>query len=227
MIKAVIFDFDGLIVETEVPDFQAWQEIYQRYDQRLELETWLPSIGIGPSSNPFDPLEELERRLGHPVEREQLRQQQERRYAELAALQPVAEGVEEYLREAVRLGLKLGVASSSPRQWVTGHLERLGLKPYFSCIRCGDEVRQTKPDPAVYLSVLQCLAVQPEEALALEDSPNGLRAARRAGLYCVVVPSTLTQQASFEGAHLRLRSLKERSLTEVLQLVSAARPEGS
>jgi HAD superfamily hydrolase (TIGR01509 family) len=221
MIKALIFDFDGLILETELPEFQALQEIYQLYGQTLPLEAWLPYIGIGPTSNPFDPLAELEKQLGQPLDRQHLEELLQRRYRELAEAQPIAAGVEEYIQEARQLGLKLGVASSSPRRWVVGHLERLGLRQHFACICCGDEVRVTKPDPEVYQRVLECLEVAPEEAIALEDSPNGVRAARGAGIFCVAVPSALTRQASFAEASLCLHSLAEMPLSELIERTAA------
>ncbi len=229
MITALIFDFDGLMLETEVPEFLAWQELYERYGQRFELEAWLPYIGIGPTSNPFDPLRELERRLGRSFsleERESLRQARRERCRQLLEGQAVAEGVLDYLEAAQRLGLRLGVASSSSRRWVVGHLERLGLRSRFQCICCGDDVQVTKPDPAVYLAVLSCLGVRAEEAIALEDSPNGVRAARRAGIFCVAVPSVLTRQAAFsEDAtpDLQLGTLSALSLEELLQRIDALR----
>ncbi|MBX5448476.1 HAD family hydrolase [Thermogemmatispora sp.] len=229
MITALIFDFDGLILETELPEFLAWQQLYALYGQRFELEAWLPYIGIGPTSNPFDPLRELERRLGHvfsPEEREALRQSRREYCRQLLEGQAVAEGVLDYLEAAERLGLLLGVASSSSRRWVVGHLERLGLRSRFQCICCGDDVHVTKPDPAVYLAVLRCLGVRPEEAIALEDSPNGVRAARRAGIFCVAVPSVLTRHATFSDdatPDLQLPSLSALPLEELLQRISALR----
>ena len=97
-------------------------------------------------------------------------------------------GVLDYLRDAHRLGLKVGLASSSSCAWVEGHLVRLGLREYFDCVRARDDVSITKPDPALFLSAVETLGVQPCEAIAFEDSRNGLIAARRAGLHCVAVP---------------------------------------
>ncbi|WP_376795675.1 HAD family hydrolase [Thermogemmatispora sp.] len=229
MITALIFDFDGLILETELPEFLAWQELYERYGQRFELEAWLPYIGIGPTSNPFDPLRELERRLGRSFpldERESLRQMRRERCRQLLEGQEVAAGVLDYLEAAARLGLRLGVASSSSRRWVVGHLERLGLRSRFECICCGDDVHVTKPDPAVYLAVLRCLGVRAEEAIALEDSPNGVRAARRAGIFCVAIPSVLTRHAAFsEDAtpDLQLETLSALPLEDLLRRVEERR----
>ena len=118
--------------------------------------------------------------------------------------------------EARRLGLGLGVASSSDRRWVEGHLERLGLHAHFDVIRCADDVPRVKPDPALYRAVLDAMGVRPEEAVALEDSPNGVLAAKRAGLACVAVPNPLTARLDLSAADLRVASLAELSLPELL-----------
>ena len=203
MMRAVIFDFDGLILDTEGPIFQSWQEIYQAYDLSLTIEEW--SKIIGGNDFPFNPLE----RLPASVDRQALAGQQRRRESDLIAHQPVMPGVAAYLEDARRLGLKIGLASSSPCDWVTGHLDRLGLIQYFDCILASDDVRRTKPDPELYLAVLAALDVQPSQAFALEDSPNGIRAARQAGLFCVAVPNHLTRQMDTTHADLHLASLSD------------------
>jgi HAD superfamily hydrolase (TIGR01509 family) len=125
----------------------------------------------------------------------------------------------EYLESARRLGLRLAVASSSPRSWVAGHLERLRLIDHFEALACGDEVPRTKPDPAVYQAALAALGLGPQEVIALEDSPNGSLAASRAGIFCVAVPHELTRSGSF-AAELQVDSLTEMSLEELLALVA-------
>jgi beta-phosphoglucomutase-like phosphatase (HAD superfamily) len=112
--------------------------------------------------------------------------------------------------------LKIGLASSSPCEWVEGHLERLGLRPYFESIIASDDVVLTKPDPALYTSACAALGVEPGRAVALEDSPNGALAAKRAGLHCVAVPNELTKFLPFPAVDLRLDSLAEMSLDDLL-----------
>ena len=108
--------------------------------------------------------------------------------------QPVLPGIEDRIADAQRLGLKLGVASSSPRAWVTGHLERLGLLRHFHAVCCRDDadVGALKPDPAVYVAALRALDVAPSEAIAFEDSPRGVEAATRAGVFTVAIPNDIT-----------------------------------
>jgi HAD superfamily hydrolase (TIGR01509 family) len=221
MIQAIIFDFDGLIIETELPDFQSWQEIYQHYGGTLPLTTWLPLIGTGSSSRTFHPHDYLEAQLGRSLNREAIRAQRRQRYAELVEAQPLLPGVEAVIAEANRYGLQLAVASSSSREWVTGHLARRGLEAHFDCIVCGDEVAQAKPSPDVYHAILTKLGIQANQAIAFEDSPNGVQAAKQAGIFCVAIPNPLTQQFPFDQADLRLISLADLSLEELLKSVSS------
>jgi HAD superfamily hydrolase (TIGR01509 family) len=130
--------------------------------------------------------------------------------------QPVLPGVLDYLEGARRLGLRVGLASSSSCEWVLGHLSRLGLLNYFHEIRASEDVKRTKPDPALYLQVLHGLGVPAEQGVALEDSPNGILAAKRAGLFCVAVPNALTRRLPLDHADLRLESLADLPLESLL-----------
>jgi HAD superfamily hydrolase (TIGR01509 family) len=214
MIRALIFDFDGLILETEGPSYRSWEQVYRSFGFPLPFSTW--STIIGTSKGGFDPQQELERLVGGAVDWERVdskRREHERGLIEALPIQP---GVEQYLKDARRLGLKTGLASSSSCRWVMGHLTQRGLVEYFDCIRGSDDVHRTKPDPELYLSVLKELGIRGDEAIALEDSPNGIRAAKEAGLYCVAVPNPLTRQLALSEADLQLESLGELPLEELL-----------
>ncbi len=212
--KALIFDFDGTTLDTEVPEFQSWQEIYQAHSCELPLATWAKCIGT--SVDAFDPYIYLEKQYGRTIDRESIRQRHHHRTVELIAGQVVREGVTEYLAEAKRLGLKLAIASSSGHSWVDTHLARLGLLEYFDVIKCRDDVKRVKPDPELYLATLQALDIQSEEAIVFEDSPNGVLAANRAGIFCVVVPNPMTRDLPLDHANLRLNSLAELPLEKLL-----------
>ncbi len=216
-IRGLVFDFDGLILETEEPDYQAWQEVYSAFGCTLPLAKWATHIGTAEAT--FNPYDELEAQLGRPVDRAAIRAQRRRRFADLVAAQAVLPGVLEYLTVAERLGLRLGVASSSSREWVVGHLGRLGLADRFATIACADEAPHTKPDPALYLVVLTALDLRADEAIALEDSPNGIVAAKRAGLYCVAVPNAMTRHLPLEAADLRLASLADLPLSLLVEKI--------
>src|SRR5260370_18533344 len=121
--------------------------------------------------------------------------------------QRVLPGVVQRLDEARELGMKLGVASSSTGDWVRGHLVRLGILDRFDCLRCRDDVEHAKPEPDLYVAVLHCLGVTPAEAIAIEDSPNGVTAANRPGMRCVAIPTTITARPTLSQAPLLLTSL--------------------
>lgn len=216
-IQGLLFDFDGLILDTEECEFLSWQEMYKEHNAILPLEQWAVCIGGG--SELFDVYGYLEEQIGQPIVREEIAARRRKRHLELLALKETLPGVENYIADAKRLGLKLGVASSSSRAWVTGHLERLGLLSSFDYIRCGDEVTRKKPDPELYQAVLDGLGIQANQAIALEDSPNGVRAAQRAGIFCVAIPNIITGQLDLAHADMRLGSMADMPLERLIKIV--------
>jgi HAD superfamily hydrolase (TIGR01549 family) len=220
MIKALIFDFDGLILETESPVYQSWRELYEAYGCQISPIHWAKLIGTGDWA--FDPLEEIEQQSGCKLERAALSAARRQREMELIDLQSARPGVESYLKDAKRLGLKVGLASSSSCEWVTGHLSRLGLLEYFDIVNASDDVRFTKPDPELYLLTLEALGASTDQAIVFEDSPNGVMAARRAGLFTVAVPNEMTRQLDLSQASLQLDSLADLPLEALLRKVNGA-----
>ena len=219
-VRGVIFDFDGLILDTESPEFTSWRDIFSEHGCVLSLEDWAVCIG---TADVFDPCAHLEAQLGRVVDRDALRTERRRRSDALIAAQMPMPGVVERIAEARAIGLKLAVASSSSRSWVEGHLTRLDLARHFHCIRCSDHVEQVKPDPALYRLALEGLGLGPENAIAFEDSPNGILAAKRAGLFCVAVPNDATRELALDAADLRLESLREISLEALVAEVERRR----
>ncbi|GAC1354309.1 MAG: HAD family hydrolase [Ktedonobacteraceae bacterium] len=219
MIHALIFDFDGLILDTEESEFQTWQEVYAEHNARLPLDQWATAIGGGLEA--FDVYGYLEAQIGRTIQREDIAVRRRERNRELLALKTVLPGVETYLVEAKRLGLKRAVASSSSRAWVTDHLSRLGLLESFDYLRCGDEVTHRKPDPELYLDVLKEFGITGDQAIVLEDSPNGVRAAQAAGIFCVAIPNVVTGQLPLDHADLRLASMADMPLEKLLALVES------
>jgi HAD superfamily hydrolase (TIGR01509 family) len=214
MIEAIIMDFDGVILETEGPIFQSWQEAYRKYGCRLTYEDWSAVIGI--ASGDFDPFAALEAQLGQPVDRAKEGANRLQRELELVYRQPVMPGVVEFLKEARLLGFKIGLASSSSYAWVGGHLTRLGLLEYFDVIRTNDDVKRGKPDPDLYLAALQGLHTRPDRAIALEDSYHGVRSAQLAGIFCVAVPTEMTRRLPVEQADLCIDSLTSLPLPKLI-----------
>ena len=224
VIKALVFDFDGLIVDTEVPIFRAWQRIYREHGQELPLARWLTIIGT--ASGPFDPVIDLAKKTGAKLDGPELKALEVLYYQEATALQQLLPGVIDYLVTARQLGLKTAVASSSTRTWVMDHLNRFGIGGHFDAIVCREDVKRTKPDPDLYSTALQRLGARPDEAIAFEDSTNGIHAAKAAGLFCVVVPNLLTVDLDLTEADLRLLTLEAMPLREVINQASAARKRG-
>jgi HAD superfamily hydrolase (TIGR01509 family) len=222
MLQSLIFDFDGLILDTEWTEFQTWQEMCQRHNVELALETWLPCIGRGASTRVFDPYDYLQARAGTLLVREEVEAWCRRRNLELIGAQAILPGVKELIVEAKARNLRLAIASSSSRPWLELHLARLQLRDYFDALACGDEVTHTKPYPDLYLSALAKLGAHPGQTVAFEDSLNGMLAARSAHLFCVVVPGRLTQYLTFGETDLRLTSLAELTL-DTLELHLSAR----
>ena len=214
MIRALVFDFDGLILDTEEPVYRSWLEVYQAHGEELPFERWVQIVGS--TTTGFHPQHHLEERLGRPLPKEVLDRRIGRR-TEMILAKAVLPGVVQHLDAARDLGLKLGVASSSTREWVAGHLARLGILDRFECVRCRDDVEHAKPEPDLYLAVLECLGVQASEAVAIEDSPNGVSAAKRAGMRCVAIPNSITARLDLTAADVTLTSLADVSLRELLE----------
>jgi len=221
VIEALLFDFDGLLVDSESVAFQTWQEAYREHGAELAVERWAAAIG---TVGGFDPLEHLEESLGRAIDREAVERAQREREHALAVVQPFRPGVVKYLEEARAQGLRVAFVSSASNAWISGHLERLETVDGWACIVCanGDEAR-AKPRPTLYLEALENLGVAPEAAIAFEDSPNGVAAARAAEIFCVAVPNSVTAQLDLSEADLLVESLEAISLRELLRVVAERR----
>ncbi len=214
LIRALIFDFDGLILETEEPIYRSWKEVYEARGVALPFDLWVRTVGS--SNQAFHPQRYLEERLGVPLSQDVLDRRVARR-AEMVLAEPLRPGVVDMAKAARARGMKVGVASSSSRDWVKGHLGRLGILDRFDCVVCRDDVEHVKPEPDLYLASLACLGVAAAEAVAIEDSPNGVTAAKRAGLGCVAVPNRITSSLDLSQADLRLTSLADVTLPQLLE----------
>jgi HAD superfamily hydrolase (TIGR01509 family) len=219
-IKALIFDFDGLILDTETPEYQVWQTIYRENGFELPHEEWGKTIGGYGLSN-FDAAEHLARLTQGRPDSVSLRERHRSESAALTLAQPILPGVMDYLNAARRLGLKLAIASSSRHDWVERHAGRLGILACFDKVICADDVApgRTKPNPDLFLLALKQLEVRKDEAIVFEDSPNGVKAAQAAGIFVVAVPNPITSLLAIENANLTLTSLSDLSLAGLLDKV--------
>lgn len=214
--KALIFDFDGTILDTEYTEFLAWQELYAKHEAELTLEYWLPAVGTNDGG--FEPAQNLEQIIAKPLDHNRLEEWVKQRKSELnAQLQPLG-GVLDYLESAPKLGLRLALASSSRLPWVQGHLERLGLWQKFEVVRTKENVERTKPDPALFLQAAHGLGLEPHQTIVIEDSLNGVRAGKMAGAFTVAVPNRLTQHLDLSKADLILDCLCDLPLEQLLRI---------
>ena len=223
--RAIVFDLDGVVLDTESTDFAAWKRAYREHGQVLPADRWIEAIGSDGSR--FDPLLELRRRLGPALDEEAMQRARREHRDGLIARLSALPGVVELLDQADAAGVVTAVASSSERAWVELHLSTLGLRQRFSVLRCKEDVARVKPDPALYRTAVEALGVAPGDAVAIEDSPNGLAAARAAGLFCVAVPGPMTRGLDFSAAHLVLRSLADTSLAALRQAHRGRTPDRS
>lgn len=213
-IRAVVFDFDGLILDTEGPVFAAWQEQFEAHGcPPLTIEEWAAEIG---TTGGLDLVEIIRTRATLPFDEDAMHEQRRIRRDELLQRERARPGVHDWLDEADALGLGLAVASSSPAEWVEPLLERLGLRDRFAYVVCYDGDVPGKPAPDLYLAACAALGVDPDAAIAIEDSPHGVAAAKAAGLYCIVVPHAITERLDISAADLRLGSLADVTLRAVL-----------
>jgi HAD superfamily hydrolase (TIGR01509 family) len=216
---AVVLDFDGLIVDTESPIFANWQAVFREHGCELSLEDWERALG---SHGAYDPCAHLAELTGRSFDHAALREAVRARNSEACALQPLLPGVAELLDQARALGLGTAVASSSTRGWVEGWLERHGLRPAVDAVCGREDVARVKPEPDLFLLAATRLGVPPAACIVFEDSPNGIRAAKRAGMACVAVPNPVTARLRLPDPDLVLPSLAGVNLTELVERLGRA-----
>jgi HAD superfamily hydrolase (TIGR01509 family) len=209
-LEAVLFDFDGLLVDTETAAFEAWREVFAEQGHVLSVSEWLPNVGANPE--PFDPRARLEELVGTalPWEAVNARRRAVRRRRCLPC-----PGARELLAGAVSLGLRTGLVSNSAWTWVEEHLELAGLHFNFDTVVCREDGHPPKPAPDAYLAALEQLGVPAGAAIAFEDSPSGVAAARAAGVKCIVVPNPVTSMLDYDDADLIVGSLADVVLEEL------------
>jgi len=218
-IRALIFDFDGLILDTESPLFASWIEIFEHYGLTVKTEQWASLLGA--SADLPEAYDLLEAHLGSALDRDALHNQRMARELELLAKEEVLSGVRELIESAHKEGLGLAVASSSERSWVEGLLTQHDLIRFFDVIVCAEDVAKTKPAPDLFLKALIQLNMGPGEAIVFEDSQHGVRAAKTAGIFSIAVPNKVTRCLPFDEASLVVASIADHSLQEYIEMAEA------
>lgn len=215
MLKALIFDFDGLILDTETPEVLVWQSIYREHGFELPVHEWEKTIG-GYGISTFDAADHLSLLSQGRLDTVSMRTRHRREIDLLIHASPILPGVVNLIEHAREQGVAVAIGSSSPHSWVDAHAKRLGIYHYFKHIICQDDVApgRTKPNPDIYLKALEVLKVQNTEAVVFEDSLNGVEAARRAKIFVVAVPNPLTSKMGVTG-DLTVSSLADLSLQDL------------
>ncbi|MBL9200528.1 MAG: HAD-IA family hydrolase [Opitutaceae bacterium] len=211
MIRALIFDFDGLILDTETPLIDAYAEVHRRHGVAFDRGTLLRSVGHADFA--FDPWHGF----SPHADRAALEHECRAHKRELIARLPILPGVVALLDGARSSGLKTGVASNSEHWWVDSHLQRLGLWEKFDFVACREDAPSPKPEPDLYrLALNQLGGLRGPEAIAFEDSHTGSLAAKRANMWAVVAPNESTAHHDFAHADLRVGSLAEIELAALM-----------
>ncbi|WP_441907758.1 HAD family hydrolase [Paenibacillus sp. MCAF9] len=217
MIKALVFDFDGLIIDTETPSYYAFRQVYEEYG--VELPVTLYAKCVGTSLDQFNPYTYIADCVTETIDLAAVKAKFKEVYAELLKSADLRPGVIDYLNEAKRMNLKVGLASSSQLSWIKPYLVKHQLDHYFDKFSTADEVERVKPNPELYLLALQKLGVEASEAISFEDSLNGFLAAKAAGLHTVIVPNELTKDFAFMDYDLLIPSMADRSLSELIETI--------
>jgi HAD superfamily hydrolase (TIGR01509 family) len=206
---ALVFDFDGLVCDTETLEYESVRRVFADHGADLPLSDWLPAVGL---AEPPEWPAALESAVGRPLDRAELAAARRAHGAILRAELAALPGVGDLLAEAHTAGVPCGLASNSPREWVAAHLAHVGLATAFDAIVTVEDVSRPKPDPEPYRVALALLGAPAAASVALEDSATGVLAARRAGLYTVAVPGPMSAHHDFSAAELVVPSLAEVTL---------------
>lgn len=215
MIRALVFDFDGLIVDTETPLIDAYAAVHATHGVSFDRTLFIRNVGHAEYA--FDPWHGFSPhadRAALEIERKVIKD-------DLMIRQPVLPGVVGLLDGARQHGLRVGLASNSSHGWVESHLARLGLLDRFEFLACREDVPSPKPEPDLYKLVLNRFGLRGREAIAFEDSHTGALAAKRAHLWAVAVPGPSTLHHDFAHADLKATSLAEVSVDVLVRTFPA------
>ncbi len=210
MLRAVIFDFDGLLLDTESAEYEEWRHIFSSHGAHLSLQDWVKYVGTWVDASLLDLLDD---RTTRPFDRAELRRQHASAVRANVDSKSFCEGVTSLVPALRQAGLKVAIASNSDLPWVKSHLDHRNYRSNFDVICTRENVKHLKPDPDIYLLTLQKLGVKASEAVVFEDSLPGTTAALRAGIQVYVVPNSITVQSVFPAQATVLRSLADVSPT--------------
>ncbi len=205
--QAIIWDFDGTIIDSEWPHFVASRIACEHYGLELTLDRWQARIGIHNKTHWSEQM--ITDHIGVPADLDEVLERTRAHKNEMTFAQPIRDGVQALFKRSHGAGIPMAVASSSPTTWVGPHLERLELSRFVSALRTRDDVENAKPWPDVFLAAADALRIDPSACVAIEDSAAGAKAAKEAGMTCVVCPNPVTAGQDFAHADLVVESVAE------------------
>ncbi|TNJ64366.1 HAD family phosphatase [Paenibacillus hemerocallicola] len=218
MTKGIIFDFDGVILDTETIDYKVMCQIYEEYGAVLPLDMW--ARRVGGHKNNFDPYEYLISCTQNNLNKNDLKKYKKAKYEQCMANERLLPGVLSCLQSAKRMNIPVSIASSSPRKRIVELLGKFNIIDYFAYIVSSEDVVNVKPHPDLYLKAVSLMNLEPFDVIAIEDSPAGARAAKDADIYCIIVPNEMTRRFTFQNVDLQLNSLQEMELPDLLNYVN-------
>lgn len=220
VLRGLIFDFDGLIVDTETARYHAWKEVIESHGVELPLSVWQQNIGL--PSEAFNPLEYLKLKAQGPIDLNEVRKRKNKAFWSRMEGETLRPGIKDYLEQGRGRGLKMAICSSSPRRWIEQNLPKWGIDGQFDTVVTGSDVERIKPDPELYLKALEWLRLGAESCIAFEDSPKGVESAKAAGIFCVAIPNSITLETDLAGADVKVHSLMKLPLKELERRFSRA-----
>ena len=217
-LAAVIFDFDGVILDSETPEFESHRRIYERCGVPLAVEEWCEQIGIYVEGEENRWFRQLCDRSPDAPSREDYETERRRLFQELLSAEPMR-GIRELMQALREGGVPTAIASSAPSRWVVPAAQRIDVASLVNAIVSGDDVVRGKPAPDVYLEATRRLGVDPSRAVAIEDSGPGIASARAAGLKTVAIPHWLTERHELSAADLRVAHAGELTVERLATLL--------
>ena len=218
-VAAVIFDFDGIVLDSETPEYESHRRIYERCGVTLAVDEWCGVIGTWSEGHDEQWFNRLCAQSAEAPDRDAYFHERRRIFEEIVPAAPMR-GVQQLLTTLRQARIPAAIASSAPARWVVGAVDRLGLRPLLDAVVTGDEVARRKPAPDVYLEAARRLGVDPRRSIAIEDSSPGIAAARAAGMKAVAIPHWLTERHDLSGADLTVAHAGELTIERLAQLVT-------
>ena len=217
--EAVIFDFDGVVLDSETPEFESYRRTFERWGAPLTPEEWCNQIGIYRTDRDQHWFLQLCERSGQAVDQDAYEAEKRKVFLALVPPEPMP-GIRDLLEALRAADVPTAIASSAPARWVVPAAERLGLSSLIRTIVSGDDAANRKPAPDIYLEALRRLGANASKSVAIEDSAPGVAAARAAGMKAIEIPHWLTERHDLSAADLRVAHAGELSLARLVTLVS-------